>query len=584
MTLLLRTSRSLIVITSLIFGSACIASWIAWKYMKRRKKNVFKPYNLCRSIYVVKTSQEWDEVYIQLLNDLQHAKVIGLDCEWVHKNKVALLQLASATDTCILVCMNKLFPSLPASLRALLADKSILKVGVAVVDDGKRLEKDYGLKVNGCVDLRHVLKRIRQHFICQSKGLQGLARGVLGVDIVKTKSIRCGNWETEKLSEEQVHYAATDAAVAIDIFLAMVNKKMKHSLLNCMEAKSKFYGESQKIVQDQPNEQPHDASSVLFNNKSEVNFWKLAFSMCQGLIDCSYSGRIHHAGDLSTRPRQINRNKVKSNSYSTRQRPLWDNCKLEAPDGALLCTCDTKKAQWYLDNKLGDAVCEDPLTVRLRFEPANRPQSDRNYYLQEKENLCVVCGHDKDYVRKYIVPSEYRKYLPEQLKDHSSHDVLLLCTDCHRKSCDSDIILRMQLAQECNAPLESGSSAKVVLDHDLQKVRSAARALKANRKTIPEKRVHELEEILKMFYGVGTISQDVLEQATSIDARFNREDYIPHGKKVVEHVKKTKDLLSFQARWRQHFLDTMKPQFLPAFWSVDYVPECWIHQKPQTCS
>lgn len=43
-----------------------------------------------------------------------------------------------------------------------------------------------------------------KNYHSQSKGLQGLARGVLGVDIVKTKSIRCGNWETEKLSEEQV--------------------------------------------------------------------------------------------------------------------------------------------------------------------------------------------------------------------------------------------------------------------------------------------------------------------------------------------------------------------------------------------
>lgn len=58
---------------------------------------------------------------------------------------------------------------------------------------------------------------------------------------------------------------------------------------------------------------------------------------------------------------------------------------------------------------ISDTVCDDPLTVRLRFEPANRPESERNYYLQEKENICVVCGHDKDYVRKFVVPYEYRR-------------------------------------------------------------------------------------------------------------------------------------------------------------------------------
>ena len=42
---------------------------------------------------------------------------------------------------------------------------SVLKVGVACVDDGKRLLKDYGLIVRGCVDLRNLVvrNRIYQH-------------------------------------------------------------------------------------------------------------------------------------------------------------------------------------------------------------------------------------------------------------------------------------------------------------------------------------------------------------------------------------------------------------------------------------
>ena len=31
-------------------------------------------------------------------------------------------------------------------------------------------------------------------------------------------------------------------------------------------------------------------------------------------------------------------------------------------------------------------------------------------------------------------------------------------------------------------------------------------------------------------------------------------------------------LLEFQRRWRQHFLDTMNPRFLPELWSVDHNP------------
>ena len=54
-------------------------------------------------------------------------------------------------------------------------------------------------------------------------------------------------------------------------------------------------------------------------------------------------------------------------------------------------------------------VSEDPLTIMLQFEPNGRPGEDRNYYLKNKENICVVCGTDKDCVRKNIVPHEYRR-------------------------------------------------------------------------------------------------------------------------------------------------------------------------------
>lgn len=42
---------------------------------------------------------------------------------------------------------------------------------------------------------------------------------------------------------------------------------------------------------------------------------------------------------------------------------------------------------------------EDPLVVRLLFEPSGRPDSQQDYYLTAKENLCVVCGKADSYIR-----------------------------------------------------------------------------------------------------------------------------------------------------------------------------------------
>ncbi len=52
---------------------------------------------------------------------------------------------------------------------------------------------------------------------------------------------------------------------------------------------------------------------------------------------------------------------------------------------------------------------DDPLTVRLLFEPSGRPEQETNYYLQDKENMCVVCGMKESYIKKNIIPRDYRK-------------------------------------------------------------------------------------------------------------------------------------------------------------------------------
>ena len=54
-------------------------------------------------------------------------------------------------------------------------------------------------------------------------------------------------------------------------------------------------------------------------------------------------------------------------------------------------------------------VSETPPTLQLNFEPAGKPGKDREYYMVQKENICVVCGSDKNCLCKNIVPQEYKK-------------------------------------------------------------------------------------------------------------------------------------------------------------------------------
>ena len=125
-------------------------------------------------------------------------------------------------------------------------------------------------------------------------------------------------------------------------------------------------------------------------------------------------------------------------AYSCKK-AIYENCKLLAPDGVCLSNCDHKKAQWYIDKGLATVVIEEPLTVKLNFEPSNRQfdretgeeDKDDEFYVSERENKCVVCGVAKDYSRFFIIPSMYRTHLPDELKSHRSHDIVLMCFNCH---------------------------------------------------------------------------------------------------------------------------------------------------------
>lgn len=126
-------------------------------------------------------------------------------------------------------------------------------------------------------------------------------------------------------------------------------------------------------------------------------------------------------------------------TYSCKKNP-YENGRLLAPDGKLLSYTDIKKGQWYVTKGLAKIICEEPFTVQLNFEPSGRSLEgdedwvDDSYYSTDRENKCVCCGEKENFSRFHVVPTLYRTHFPDALKSHRSHDVLLLCFECHNKA------------------------------------------------------------------------------------------------------------------------------------------------------
>ena len=112
---------------------------------------------------------------------------------------------------------------------------------------------------------------------------------------------------------------------------------------------------------------------------------------------------------------------------------------------------------------------------------------------------------------------------------------------------------------------------KVYFDSDLKAVRSAAKALLNNKGNIPSTRVTELKHVLSSYYGIIDVDEEVCKRGMNLESNILNENYVPHGKKVVEYFISSGDgILYLEKIWRQHFLDTMKPKYLPPFWSVSH--------------
>nr|XP_053631172.1 LOW QUALITY PROTEIN: exonuclease 3'-5' domain-containing protein 2-like [Cherax quadricarinatus] len=531
-----------------------MCSWRLLKSIKAARK----------IIHVVTCEESWAKVLPLLSREAQQVGVVGFDCEWVQvkgcRQPVALLQLASSSGLCALVRLSHMKPNFPHSLKNFWKNKAILKVGLGCLDDSNYLEADYNLKVQGCIDLRYLVLKYHKseasstdntpeaEEVLGGMGLNALSQTYLGRTLDKNWRVRTGDWEADALSKRQVIYAAEDALVGVHILMRLMERLWVPSslLIPILPSTLWHYHLSTAILQS-----------------------------CQGFLDVKFShSNKQHITEVASNSQSAPSMKLKSISraYSTRRGPLYHNCQLRAPDDQPLCTCDPKKAQWYIERGLGVKISENPLVVRLNFEPAGRPQvekDDGKFYLLERHNICVVCGKGESYIRKNVVPHEYRKHFPDILKDHQSHDVVLLCLECHRLSNLHDNALRHILAKEFNAPIGTERDVKVVIDSARKIVRNAAGALLRSYDGIPKNRIEELESIVKNYFNIDTITTKYLEDAANMDVKIWNENYQAHGLKVYEVYEKL-GLVKLEQRWRQHFLDTMNPQFMPDCWSLTH--------------
>jgi len=239
---------------------------------------------------------------------------------------------------------------------------------------------------------------------------------------------------------------------------------------------------------------------------------------------------------------------------------VYDGCKVLHPKGELMFRCDKKRANWYLDRNLATLVVPDPLTIQLTFEPKGPGHIGDNFYLQERKNVCTVCGTTKKLSRHHVVPHCYVRAAPNQPFHHNSHDVIPMCVTCHEEyEHIHSFQLRQKLADKYNAPVE-GNGAFVYR----RSVRSSI-ALMRYGDQIPEPRQRKLRSLIAEELGHFPSEQEI-KDLSGMRILEKNNNFKTHGEIVMSKVT---DINEFIQIWRRHFLDTMNPQYLPDGWSID---------------
>lgn len=166
---------------------------------------------------------------------LRRRRVIGFDTETrpvftphAPQNGVALLQLSSGSHA-FLFRVHKI--GLEEPLAAILSNPKIIKVGAAVHDDIRGLQKIFPFQPAGFVDLQQICGQ----WGIQDKSVKKLTAIVMGRRISKTQQL--SNWEAPKLSDAQKIYAATDAWICREMYFKLMGTDKPKQTISTAEEK-----------------------------------------------------------------------------------------------------------------------------------------------------------------------------------------------------------------------------------------------------------------------------------------------------------------------------------------------------------
>jgi ribonuclease D len=151
-----------------------------------------------------------------LPSEIELTQVISIDCEamglCINRDRICLVQIADSNGKVYVIKFSAGNYNAP-NLSKILADKSILKIFHYARFDVALMYRYLGTMTEN-IYCTKIASRIARTYT-DSHGLKDLCRDLLGITLNKTQ--QSSDWGNDKLSDEQIKYAASDVVYLFDL-------------------------------------------------------------------------------------------------------------------------------------------------------------------------------------------------------------------------------------------------------------------------------------------------------------------------------------------------------------------------------
>ncbi|KAK1819206.1 hypothetical protein LTR12_006396 [Friedmanniomyces endolithicus] len=168
--------------------------------------------------------------------------VLGFDIEWEQrarkesaaKQNVSLIQIACEDRICLIhvavFAGTSVEHLVPGTLREILESNQIVKAGVNIGGDARRMREYLGVNMRAQFELCPLFKLVTfarkdVNWTMKGAGLAAQVQAVLLLPMLKG-DVRTSSW-SRKLSKEQADYSASDAYAGFQLFHALEAKRLK---------------------------------------------------------------------------------------------------------------------------------------------------------------------------------------------------------------------------------------------------------------------------------------------------------------------------------------------------------------------